>query len=187
MAGHTGADDIASAALDDSAPRVRVAALRSLDRLGVISTSNLDVALADPDFSVRITALELAAKRDQPAIEHLLNDSHPMVVESAAWALGERPDPSPATIDGLIDHSRNHDDALVREACVAALGALGDERGLPAILAATTDKPAVRRRAVIALVAFEGPEVEAAWDRARTDKDRQVRDAVEELLGPVDP
>ena len=54
------------------------------------------------------------------------------------------------------------------------------------MLAATHDKPAVRRRAVIALVSFEGPDVDAAWDRARTDRDRQVRDAVEELLGPAD-
>ena len=38
------------------------------------------------------------------------------------------------------------DDPLVREAAVAALGALGDEQGLPAVLAATTDKPADVRR-----------------------------------------
>jgi hypothetical protein len=54
------------------------------------------------------------------------------------------------------------------------------------VLEATTDKPAVRRRAVLALAAFEGPEVDAAWERARTDRDRQVRDAVDELLGPAD-
>jgi hypothetical protein len=39
---------------------------------------------------------------------------------------------------------------------------------------------------VLALAAFEGPEVDAAWERARTDRDRQVRDAVDELLGPAD-
>jgi HEAT repeat protein len=72
----------------------------------------------------------------------------------------------------------------VREAAVAAIGAIGDELGLPAVLKATTDKPAVRRRAVLALAAFDGPEVDAAWERARSDRDRQVRDAVDELLGP---
>ena len=72
----------------------------------------------------------------------------------------------------------------MREAAVAAIGAIGDELGLPAVLKATTDKPAVRRRAVLALAAFDGPEVDAAWERARSDRDRQVRDAVDELLGP---
>src|SRR5437588_591086 len=74
-----------------------------------------------------------------------------------------------------------HDDALVREAAVAALGAIGDELGLPAILAATADKPAVRRRAVLALAPFDGPEVDAALARARSDHDWQVRQAAEDL------
>ena len=41
-------------------------------------------------------------------------------------------------------------DPLAREAAVAALGAIGHPDGLPAILAATSDKPAIRRRAVLA-------------------------------------
>ena len=86
----------------------------------------------------------------------------------------------------LAQLATEHDDPLVRESAVAAIGALGDELGLPAVLEATTDKPAVRRRAVLALAAFEGPEVDAAWERARTDRDRQVRDAVDELLGPAE-
>ena len=60
----------------------------------------------------------------------------------------------------------------MREAAVAALGAIGDDRGLDAILAATTDKPAIRRRAVLALAPFVDPEhpraaeVAAALDAA---------------------
>jgi HEAT repeat protein len=50
------------------------------------------------------------------------------------------------------------------------------------VLAATADKPAVRRRAVIALAPFDGPEVEAALRRACHDRDRQVRQAAEDLL-----
>jgi HEAT repeat protein len=76
----------------------------------------------------------------------------------------------------------DHADPLVREAAVAALGAIGAEAGLPAILAATTDKPAIRRRAVLALAPFEGPEVDAALARARTDRDWQVRQAAEDLF-----
>ncbi len=66
---------------------------------------------------------------------------------------------------------------------MAALGSIGDPAGLPAILAATTDKATVRRRAVIALAPFEGPEVDAALERARSDRDWQVRQAAEDLLG----
>jgi HEAT repeat protein len=77
-----------------------------------------------------------------------------------------------------------HGDALVRESAVAALGAIGSQRGLPAILAATEDKPAIRRRAVIALTPFDGPEVDAAMARARTDRDWQVREAAEQLGDP---
>ena len=58
----------------------------------------------------------------------------------------------------------DHGEPLVREAAVAALGAIGDRAGLEAILAATRDKPAVRRRAVLALAPFEGAEVDAALD-----------------------
>jgi HEAT repeat protein len=184
LAGHRGDAATARLALGDPHAAVRIAGLRSLARLDALTDEQLRTALRDPAPTVRITALELSALRPTPPIERLLDDDDPMVVESAAWALGERPDATPATIARLSDVTETHADPLVRESAVAALGAIGDERGLGAVLAATRDKPAVRRRAVIALVAFEGPEVDAAWVRARTDRDRQVRDAVEELLGP---
>ncbi|MEQ8841992.1 MAG: HEAT repeat domain-containing protein [Acidimicrobiales bacterium] len=186
VAGHTGDPATARGALSDENGPVRIAALRALERLGELDEAPLLAALVDPDPAVRIAALELAAPRDRPPIDRLLDDPDPMVVESAAWALGERADDTPAVIDALAAVAGRHEDPLAREAAVAALGAIGDDRGLPAVLQATQDKPAIRRRAVIALVAFEGPEVEAAWTRARNDRDRQVRDAVDELLGPVD-
>jgi HEAT repeat protein len=40
----------------------------------------------------------------------------------------------------------------------------------------------VRRRAVLALAPFDGPEVTAALARAATDPDWQVRQAAEDLL-----
>jgi len=67
---------------------------------------------------------------------------------------------------------------------VAALGAIGDPAGLPAILAALEDRPAVRRRAVIALAPFEGREVQEALERALGDRDWQVRQAAEDQLRP---
>jgi len=50
------------------------------------------------------------------------------------------------------------------------------------VLAACDDKPAVRRRAVLALAAFDGPEVEERLRRALEDRDWQVRQAAEDLL-----
>jgi HEAT repeat protein len=106
----------------------------------------------------------------------VLGDHDVSVAEHSAWALGEREDA--VAVDALV-RACSHADALVREAAVAALGAIQDERGLPAILRGTQDKPAVRRRAVLALAPFDGPEVDAALARALEDKDWQVRDAAE--------
>jgi HEAT repeat protein len=115
----------------------------------------------------------------------LLADTQAAVAEAAAWALGEL---GAAAIESgavadLAEAVRAHADPLVREAAVAALGALGDPGGLEAVLAACHDKPAIRRRAVLALAAFEGPEVDAALQTALDDKDWQTRQAAEDLLG----
>jgi HEAT repeat protein len=48
------------------------------------------------------------------------------------------------------------------------------------------DKPAVRRRAVLALAPFGGADVEAALRQATTDRDWQVRQAAVDLVG-TDP
>jgi HEAT repeat protein len=115
-------------------------------------------------------------------IESLLADDDPSVVEMAAWAAGELE--IATSVPRLASIATSHSDALAREAAVAALGAIGDPAALPAILIATTDKPAVRRRAVLALAPFSGPEVDAALERATKDRDWQVRDAAELLLRP---
>jgi HEAT repeat protein len=57
---------------------------------------------------------------------------------------------------------------------------------LPAILQACEDKPAVRRRAVLALAPFEGEEVDAALQKALEDRDWQVRQNAEILIHPRD-
>jgi hypothetical protein len=54
--------------------------------------------------------------------------------------------------------------------------------GLAAVLHACADVATVRRRAVLALAAFEGPEADAALHRLAADRDRQVRQAAEDLL-----
>jgi HEAT repeat protein len=84
-------------------------------------------------------------------------------------------------VEGIIAVATDHEHPLCRESAIAALGALGDDRARPAILAALDDKPAVRRRAIVALANFEGPDIEAALERASEDRDWQVRAAVDQL------
>jgi HEAT repeat protein len=53
---------------------------------------------------------------------------------------------------------------------------------LPAVIDALDDKPAIRRRAAVALAAFDGPAAEAALRRCLEDRDWQVRQVAEDLL-----
>jgi HEAT repeat protein len=169
--------------LADAAPVVRATALGALDRLGLLGGDELAAALRDGDPVVRRRACELAATDPRCDIAGLLADPDASVVEMAAWALGERGgrDPVPALCQ-LADRESGHRDPLCREAAIASLGAIGDDAGLPTILAALDDKPAIRRRAALSLAAFEGPEVEAALRRCLDDRDWQVRQVAEDLL-----
>ena len=182
LAGYEGDDRAARAAVHDDDPVVRALALGALDRLGVLSDDDLLTAFADPDATVRRRAVELAATRPDVDLLRMLDDRDTTVVEHAAWACGEHEDVSDAVIDRLVELATGADVALVREASIAALGAIGDERGLPAILAGCHDQPAVRRRAVLALAPFEGDGVAAAITAALTDRDWQVRQAAEDLV-----
>jgi len=142
--------------------------------MGALTAEDVAAGLADVAAAVRRRSIALAVPHVEVDLVPLLDDADSAVVEQCAWALGEREDPS--AVDALV-RACGHADPLVREAAVAALGAIGDERGLRAILAACDDKPAIRRRAVLALAPFDGPEVDAALDRAASDRDWQVRDS----------
>ena len=186
LAGHRGDEAGARGFLDDSSPAVRASALGALGRLRRATPADVRRGLADPEAAVRRRACEVAVGLPEvdPEVDlvPLLADGDPSVVEAAAWALGERSQAAAGAVAALAGVATGHDDPLCREAAVAALGAIGDGAGLTAILAATTDKPAVRRRAVIALAPFEGPEIDAALRRALADRDWQVRQAAEDLL-----
>jgi len=180
LAGHAGDEEAARAGLIEEAGGTRAAALGALARMGRLVQRDLVAALGDPAADVRRRACELSTRCPEVDLRAPLADPEPLVVEAAAWAAGERCDRS--SVDAVAQVTTNHPDPLCREAAVAALGAIGDERGLPAILAAQSDRPAVRRRAVIALAPFSGPAVDAALARARQDRDWQVRQAAEDLL-----
>ena len=181
IAGHSGDAATARRLVAATEADTRAAAIGALARLGDLSDDDLAGALRDAAPVVRVRAIELAIDHPAVALLPLLDDRDADVVEQAAWACGERVLPEPGAAARLADLATTHGDALVREAAVASLGAIGDPVGLPAILAATRDKPAVRRRAVLALAPFEGPEVEAALDHALGDRDWQVRQAAEDL------
>ncbi len=193
VAGHRGDPTTVRTFLADPDPGVRATALGALLRARNLLEADLRAGLADPHPTVRSRVAELVADlrggsaATNVALLPLLSDGDPTVVEVAAWACGERDPAEPGTVARLATLATEADDALIRESAVAALGSLGDEAGLAAILTATQDKATVRRRAIIALAPFDGPEVHAALHRALTDRDWQVRQAAEDLADPADP
>jgi HEAT repeat protein len=188
VARSTDGDALRTAALDDPEPRVRAVAIATLAR----SASRRTTApvwrrvAVDPVASVRRRAAEVAPALGRAvsctALLALLADDDAWVAEAAAYAIGEHPAPTRRALDSLARLATAHGDPLVREACVAALGAQGDPATLPAVLAACDDRPAIRRRAVLALAAFDGPAVEQRLQAALSDPDWQVRQAAEDLL-----
>jgi HEAT repeat protein len=186
LAGHRGDEDAAREGLTDPQGAVRATALGALARMGALTAGDVTAAAADAHPRVRARAAELAAALQPPlaaVAARALADPDAGVVEAGCFALGEMGAGARSAVAALGGVGRDHPEPLCREAAVAALGAIGDPAGLPAILAAAADKPAVRRRAVLALAPFGGPQVEAALARARTDRDWQVRQAAEDLTG----
>ncbi len=189
-AGHLADEAGARRGLSDASALVRSAAIGALARMKALGTQEVVDALADPSPTVRRRAGTEAAgvggrgSRSVlvTALIAALDDPDPLVVESAAWSLGERR--SVRAVGRLAEVARSHGDTRCREACVAALGAVGAAEALPAILDALSDKPTVRRRAAVALAAFDGPDVEAALQRCAHDHDWQVREVAEILLDP---
>lgn len=194
---------IAAMVIDDPEPAARAAALSAaIRKASPAKATNLwRRAAGDPEPPVRLAAARLAPKISATLIADelfsLAHDDNGYVAEAACFALGERGGDSTgepalpaetalcnesASIAGELEAiAEHHADALVREAAVAALGSIGHETSLPIILAACQDKPAVRRRAVLALANYYGPEVDAAVSKALTDSDWQVRQAAEDL------
>jgi hypothetical protein len=178
-------DELIIGSLSSSDPRVRVLALRAGVRRSLTTRDHWLISLRDPDVDVRREALTLLAhdplEDDEVlrAVLDALDDEDALVVDGAIFCLGEHLYVD--AVEGLSVIAINHEDARCRESAVAALGAIGDDRGRASILAALDDKPPVRRRAIVALSNFEGPDIDAALAKASEDRDWQVRAAVDQL------
>jgi HEAT repeat protein len=146
-----------------------------------MTTADVVAAIIDPDPIVRRRICELSTSCPPGDFGSLLHDGEPTVIEAAAFACGEQEIAS--ALATLIEITTTHPDALCRESAVAALGVLGIADGMPAILTALHDVAAVRRRAVIALANYDATEATAALTEAMTDRDWQVRQAAEDVLG----
>ena len=167
--------------LEHPEPDVRATALRVLDNEGKLEKGIVERSLSDSAFKVRSAlAYLLSTNRDIPAMKFLL-DEDAEIVEIACWGIGERGDTSAEVLDVLQSITESHSDSLCRESAVAALGALGNRDALGSILKAVEDIATVRRRAVLALAPFDGPEVELAIAKALEDRDWQVRQAAEDI------
>jgi HEAT repeat protein len=170
--------------LESPVARHRILALRGIVRQQLALTRDWQRALSDSDVEVRRETLNQIAHADIDdelfvTIMRSLDDDDALVADGAVFALGEHLH-VPA-VEKLCVIATSHDDARCRESAIAALGAIGDDRARPVILAALTDKPPVRRRAIVALSNFEGPDIDEALERASQDRDWQVRAAVNQL------
>ena len=165
----------------DGDPRVRASSIAVLSENDALDESLIALGLSDPNPLVRMTVARAAAQNSSISVLELLNDEDSSVVEIACWAAGEQTEHNDSLIEALSAIAIEHEDALCRESAVAALGAIGDARGLESILKATKDIATVRRRAVIALAPFEGQAVTDALQLALSDRDWQVRQAAEDL------
>lgn len=165
----------------DGDPRVRASSVAVLSENDALDESLIALGLSDPNPLVRMSVARAAAQNSSISVLELLNDEDSSVVEIACWAAGEQTEHNDSIIEALSGIVLEHEDALCRESAVAALGALGDARGLESILKATKDIATVRRRAVIALAPFEGQAVTDALQLALSDRDWQVRQAAEDL------
>jgi HEAT repeat protein len=189
LAGHRGDVALARRGLGDPDSGVQAAALGALARLGALTAADVAVALSTGTPPLRRRAVEAAVDVGGAgsrstlvrAVTGALEDPDPLVVVGAAWFVAERRH-RPA-VPLLAAVATGHADARCREAAVAALGAIGDPAGLPAVLGGLGDKPTIRRRATVALAGFDDPRVEPALRAAAVDRDWQVRQAAIELLG----
>lgn len=154
---HAGLEPVATAAVSDPSPRVRLSAVRALRRMGHSGPNGeLGAAMADADERVRLAALDssvgLNGFRDMDAVIARLGDDSAQVRRRAAQILGSARVAAATTALLPLTSPDTESDARVRAAAVFALGQIGDAAGKSAVEAARNDEDRfVRDAARIAL------------------------------------
>ncbi|NNN21824.1 MAG: HEAT repeat domain-containing protein [Acidimicrobiales bacterium] len=94
-------------------------------------------------------------------------------------------------VEAAIEICNTHKDPRCIEAAVASLGVFGSKGvsvGLDTVILVAQDGvPATRRRAILALSGFDDPKIEPVLEKALLDKDWQVRQCAEDILGAFNP
>ena len=175
-------------------PAVRATALGALARAGRLEPDRRgERAFEDPAPEVRARAVEVAIGLGPAAaagVRRALGDGDARVVEAGCFALGELGSERGADggVEALAGVGRDHPDPLCREAAVAALGAIGDPAGLPAIL---VGHRATSRPCGGGPCWPWRPSTVPRWRRRSSgpcaDRDWQVRQAAEDLTGRRGP
>jgi HEAT repeat protein len=154
-----GVRHVAQAAIADSSPKVRLSAVRALQRLNNEGPAGeLATALGDADEQVRLAALSAAAKLNvftgAAAVIERLADSSSSVRVRAVQTLAQLR--SRDAVSGLVTLTDpdSEENAEVRAAAVAALGRIGDSSARDAVAQAESSDPDrfVRNAARIALL-----------------------------------
>ncbi len=147
-----------------------------------LSESFVSNLIRDLTYKELATQVALTYARIYPtALHELLKQEQAVdVLEAACFSAGELQD---AEFRTQLEHlAVHHPDDLVRESAIAALGSIGAPESLAIVLRGLEDKVYIRRRAVVALAAFEGPMADQALHKATSDRDFQVRSIAEDLL-----
>ncbi|MGD9633616.1 MAG: PVC-type heme-binding CxxCH protein [Pirellulales bacterium] len=146
-----------SATLQSGTGPTRLLAVQALTQIHTAQARNaVRAALADKDFPTRLAAVhDVCLHRDVQATEKLislLGDAEPAVRREAATALGRIK--TPTAVPALLDAAAT-DDPFLSHALTLGLIRIGNGEGtLPGL---TSDLPAVKRTALVALDQMKSP------------------------------
>lgn len=179
-------------AMQDADPRVRAAAIGSLESVGDgRQVPDLIAAMrSDPNDQVRSAAAWAFRNRDfgaagDPRViaaltETMLTDSHPQARQGAASALARVGDRTalPALLTAAADPNKH-----IRQAATEALGRVGDRAAQPILMRLTEDpEPHVRYEAAVALGRVGDAQARPSLQRLIDDPDKPVREVAENAL-----
>ena len=175
-----------AAFLDNDDPVLRRMSTTALDTQSANSLFDVLVALLnDDEASVRAAAAEKLGVCGERSLAYLARaqaDDAPEVREAVATAYGDLSNAS--VIPWLVEVGNDDQDRTVKEAAVAALGAIGSDEAIDPLLEfIAKGPPQVRRRAIAAITVFDDPRIEPAIERAAFDRNPGVREAAEMVVG----